>query len=108
LTANWSISKTTSSRQAPQHTIEVVIDRLLVKAGIEHRWSCRSVAMKWRAGWCRLRWWRRRAVVFCQAGVPGLRHQLPQLDRGRSPLTAAMAPARMPWLGSRYEFDPAA
>ena len=58
------------------HTIEVVVDRLLVKPGIEHRLEIRSrLAMKLRAGWCKWRSSAARSGFILAHGVSRLRHQ---------------------------------
>ena len=60
------------------HTIEVVVDRLLVKPGIEQRLEQSvAMAMKLGKGWCRWRWWVAKSSFIRRAGVSGLRHQRP-------------------------------
>ncbi len=61
------------------HTIELVVDRLLVKPGIEHRLALVSrvgdeAGERTGAG---RGGWRRGAPVLVQAGLPGVRHQRP-------------------------------
>ena len=84
------------------HTIEVVVDRLLVKPGIEKRLEASiETATKMAAGLVhRLRGRRRGAAVLAEDGLPGLRRRAcPRSSRARSRSIVRMAPARpaMAW-----------
>ena len=92
------------------HTIEVVVDRLLVKPGIEKRLEASiETATKLADGLvivCRGE--RRGAAVLAEAGVPGCGASVPQLEPRsfsfNSPYGACEA---CHGLGSKWSFDPA-
>ena len=91
------------------HTIEVVVDRLLVKPGIEKRLESihrhGDQAGRW-AGADR-RGERRRAAVFAETGLHGMRHQHSATGAA---LVFVQQPVRrlrgMPRVGQHLEFRP--
>ncbi len=78
------------------HTIEVVIDRLLVKPGIEHRLELSvGLAMKLAAAWCRLRSWAARSSFIRRSWLVRIVASMCRnLSRVLFPSTAPMVPVR--------------
>ena len=91
------------------HTIEVVVDRLLVKSGIEHRLELSvGLAMKLAADW----YWSRSSVAkrlySSRLACPDCGISVPQLEpRSFSFNSSYGACPECHGLGSRYDFDPA-
>ena len=84
------------------HTIEVVVDRLLVKPGIEHRLELSVVAgdeTRRRAGAGRSGEWERNALLFACWPAPIAASAFRNWSRARSRSTAPMerAPSAMAW-----------
>ncbi len=111
-TASWSTWKTTYGLDKRRnHTIEVVVDRLLLKPGIERRLANSvEVAMKLGQGLVQVAWWARRksgstprAWLARTCGI-----NVPQMEpRSFSFNSVYGACPECNGLGSKYDFDPA-